>query len=115
MIRFRDYVVPDLGSEALPELLRQAPQSLRAVTVLTVHEHERSVMRFGDLTTQRQTNSRPLGFCGEKRDEKIGGVHNTMAFIFNEDLNAIRFLTPAEPDVSMRFKRGINSVVHQID
>ena len=59
--------------------------------------------------------SRAVGLRGKERNEEIGGVHDAGTFVFNKDLNAISFLTPAKRDVSMCFKRGINSVVHQID
>ena len=72
-------------------------------------------MRFGNLTTQRQTNSGAVGLCGKERNEEIGGIHDTGTVVFNQDLNAIAFLTPPKRDVSMRLKRGIHSIVHQID
>jgi hypothetical protein len=34
-----------------PKLFRQSQQSLRALAILAVHKHQRSVMRFGNLTT----------------------------------------------------------------
>src|SRR5438477_9910175 len=96
-------------------LARQTQQSLRALAILSIHEHQSSVVGFSNLTAQWQTNPRALGLRGKERNEEISGVHDPGTVVFNKDLNAISFLTPPERDVSMRFKRGINGVVHQID
>ena len=72
-------------------------------------------MGFGNLTAQRETNSRAVGLGGKERNEEIGGVHYAGTFVFHKDLNAISFLTPAKRDVSLCFKRGIHSVMHQVD
>src|SRR6266404_6883882 len=90
------------------KLFRQAQQSLRALAILSIHEHQGSVMSFSNLTAQWQTNPRALGLRGKERNEEISGVHDPGTVVFNKDLNAISFLTPPERDVSMRFKRGIN-------
>ena len=100
---------------ALQKLFRQAQQSLRALALLSIHEHQSSVVGFSDLTAQWQTNPRALGLRRKEWNEEISGVHDAGTFVFNKDLNAISFLTPSGRDVSMRFKRGIHSVVHQID
>jgi hypothetical protein len=72
-------------------------------------------MGFGNLTTQWQTDPGTVGFCGEKRHEKIRRVHNAWPLVLNKDLNATFFLAPPDRDVSLSFKGGIYSVVHQID
>ena len=100
---------------ALQKLFRQAQQSLRALAILSIHEHQSSVVGFSNLTAQWQTNPRALGLRGKERNEEISGVHDAGTFVFNKDLNAGSFFTPRERDVSMRFKRGINGVVHEID
>src|SRR5437773_12253837 len=99
----------------LQKLFRQTQQSLCALAILPIHEHQSSVVRFSNLTAQWQTNPRALGLCGKEWNEEISGVHDPGTVVFNEDLDAISFLTPSKRDVSMRFKRGVNSVVHQID
>jgi hypothetical protein len=88
---------------------------LRALTILSIHEYQSAVVRFGNLTAQWQANAGALRFRGKERNEEIGWVHDPWTFVFNKDLNAISFLTPAERNVPLRFKRGINSVVQQID
>ena len=100
---------------ALQKLFRQAQQSLHALAIVSVHEHQRAVVCFSNLTAQRETNSRTVGLRGKERNEEICGVHDAGTFVFHKDLNAISFLMPAKRDVSLCFKRGINSVVHQID
>src|SRR4051812_10708958 len=94
---------------------RQAQQSLHALAILSVHEHQGAVVRFGNLTAQRETDSGALRLGRKERNKKIGGVHDAGSFVFNKNLNAICFLTPAKRDVSMCFKGGINGVVHQVD
>jgi hypothetical protein len=88
---------------------------LHALAIVSVHEHQSAVVGFGNLTAQWQTNSRPVRLGGKERNEQIGGVHDPGTFVFHKDLNAISFLTPAKRDVSICFKRGINSIVQQID
>jgi hypothetical protein len=88
---------------------------LRALAILSIHEHQSSVVGFSNLTAQWETNPRALGLRGKEWNEEISGIHDPGTVVFNKDLNAISFLTPPERDVSMRFKRGINGVVHQID
>ena len=100
---------------ALQKLFRQTQQSLRALPIRPIREHQSSVVGFSNLTAQWQTNPRALGLRGKEWNEEISGVHDPGTFVFNKDLNAISFLTPPERDVSMRFKRGVNGVVHQID
>src|SRR5437773_12252117 len=99
----------------LQKLFRQTQQSLCALAILPIHEHQSSVMSFSNLTAQWQTNPRALGLRGKERNEEISGVHDARTVVFNKDLNAISFLAPPKRDVSMRFKRGINGVVHEID
>src|SRR5439155_12493583 len=115
VIRSWDSSVPKLGRCQGQTLTWQAQQSLRALAIRSIHEHQSSVVGFSNLTAQWQTNSRAVGLCCKKRNEKIGRVHNARTFVFNKNLNATCFLAPTKRDVSMRFKRGINSVVHQID
>jgi len=100
---------------ALQKLFRKPQQSLCALAILSIHEHQSSVVSFSNLTAQWQANPRALGFRGKEGNEQISGVHDPGTFVFNEDLNAISFLTPPERYVSVRFKRGVNGVVHQID
>src|SRR6476659_9716119 len=100
---------------ALQKLFRQTQQSLHALAIVSVHKHQRAVVCFSNLTAQRETNSRAVGLRGKERNEEISGVHDAGTFVFNEDLKAISFLTPSKGDGSMCFKRGINSVVHQVD
>ena len=39
------------GAHALPgKLFRQAEQSLRALAIFSIHEHQRAVVRLGNLT-----------------------------------------------------------------
>src|SRR4029453_14104980 len=97
------------------KLFRQAQQSLRALAILSIHEHQSAVVRFSNLTAQWQSNSGAFRFRGKERNEEIGGGHDAGTFLFNKDLDAISFLTPTERDVSVRFNRGINSVVQKID
>ena len=97
------------------KLARQTQQSFHSLAIFSIHEDQRAVMRFGNLTAQWETNSRALRFCGKEGNEEIGGVHDAGTFVFDKDLNAISFLAPAKRNVSMCFKRGVNSVVHQID
>src|SRR5207247_6548594 len=99
----------------LQKLFRQTQQSLCALAILPIHEHQSSVVGFSNLTAQWQTNPRALGLRGKEWNEEISGVHDPGTFVFDKDLNAISFLTPPERDVSVRFKRGISRVVHQID
>src|SRR6188768_562443 len=91
-------------------IARQTQQRLHALTIFSVHEHQSAVVSFGNLTAQRETNSRAFGLRGKKRNEKISGVHDAGTFVFNKDLNAISFLPPAKCDVSMCFERGVNSI-----
>src|SRR5262249_51985357 len=72
-------------------------------------------MRFGNLTAQWQANPRTRGLRGKERNEEISGVHDARTFVFNEDLDAISFLTPAKRNVAVCFESGINSVVQEID
>src|SRR6516162_4097512 len=129
--RFRDCVVPSSGrfwSASIcrrfqsgehictaEKLFRQAQQSLCALAILSIHEHQGAVVRFSNLTAQWQPNAGAVWLRGKERNEEIGGVHNAGTFVFNKDLKAISFLTPPKCDISMGFKRGINCVVQQID
>src|SRR5215510_16116483 len=99
---------------ALEELFRKTQQSLCALAILSVHEHQSAIVRFGNLTAQWQPYAGAVRFRGKKRNEQIGGIHDAGTFVFNKDLDTISFLAPAKRNVAMCFKCGIDGVVQQI-
>ncbi len=54
---------------------------------VSILERQRTPMCFSDLTTQGQTNSRPIRFCGEERDEQVRGVLQARTFILDADFH----------------------------
>src|ERR1044072_2728912 len=72
-------------------------------------------MSLGNLTTQRQADSRTFGLCGKKWHEKVRRIHNPGTFVLNENLDRILFLAPPDQNFAVCFKRSINSVMHKID
>jgi hypothetical protein len=70
----------------------QAQQRFRAPCRLSaLHEYQRSSVRFGDLTTQWQTDPRTVWLCGKKRHERIRRIHNPGPFVLNKDFEYISF------------------------
>src|SRR5438105_15729258 len=116
LLRFWDFVIP-ISGRGFAELTSEwkLQQCFCAFAAASVHYHQRTSVRFRNLTAQRQTNPRALGLCGEKWHEQIRRVHDSGSFVLNKNLNRIFFLPPADYDVSARLKRGINGIAHQIN
>ena len=72
-------------------------------------------MRFCDLLTQYQPDTRAAGLGGKEWHKQIGRIHDSRSFIVNHDFDAIAGFSPMNRNCPASFERSIDRIVHQIN
>src|SRR5262245_15468811 len=88
------------------------PRALDAGTRL---ERQRAPVRFGNLTTQDEADTRSLRRGCEKRHEQIRRIRQTRAFIVYIHRHVMPVSVPADTNGATRLQRRVDSVAHEID
>ena len=108
---------PQGRAEARPHrlLTHQPKQSPTARLVFAVFHNQRPPMCFCDLPAEYQPNSVTSGLGCEERNEQIGGIGQTGAFVQYFDFQIASIECPANVHLAMRFRYRIDCVFDQIN
>ncbi len=93
----------------------ESKKRFRASAAASICQGEPTAVGFRDLAAECQTDSGAFRFRREKWHEKIGRVHDAVAFINDEDFDAVPGLVAAHGDSAAGFERSVDRVMQKID
>src|SRR5690606_14134613 len=85
-----------------------------ATAVVTVLEHQRAVVRLGDLAREHEADAGSAGLRREERDEQVVRAGQSRAVVQDLEPQCVRVQAPAHADLPFR-PRGVDRVLRQVD